>query len=214
MTPEETRDLIAEIRGGHARQDRREGEPPMCLACSPVDWPCDAVRAADALEAATSERDAVPDAATEIERYRDAAEGNRIRLVHAQNDAEQFEAERDAALAAVERVRAAKLEVDSVHQIHGTECLCGFSSARSRSRTEHITEAILAALDGAPEPEWEYRATTDNGAFVGESRTTPEHAVQALQEAVDEYPFVLDEQGVKVERRPRSPWLPVEGSEL
>lgn len=96
---------------------------------------------------------AVPDAATEIERYKDAAEGNRIRLVHAQNDAERFEAERDAALAAIERVRVAKHEVDSVHQIHGADCLCGYSSARSRSRTEHITEAMLAALDGAPEPE-------------------------------------------------------------
>ena len=65
---------------------------------------------------------------------------------------ESVRAERDAALAAVERVRAAKHEVDSVHQIHGADCLCGYSSARSRSRTEHITEAMLAALDGAPEP--------------------------------------------------------------
>ena len=72
-------------------------------------------------------------------------------------------------------------------------------------------KGTLAALDGAPEPEWEYRATTGNGSFVGESRTTPEHAVQALQEALDEYPIVLDEQGIKVERRPRSPWLPVDG---
>lgn len=51
MTSEE---LIAEIRDGHERQDRPEGEPPMCLACSPLDWPCDAVRAAAALEAATA----------------------------------------------------------------------------------------------------------------------------------------------------------------
>lgn len=63
------------------------------------------------------------------------------------------ETERDAALAAIERVTRAKLEVDSVHQFHGNDCLCGFSSARSRSRTEHITGALLAALDGAPEPE-------------------------------------------------------------
>lgn len=53
-----TDELIAEIREMHERQERHEGEPALCLACSPADWPCDAVRAADALEAATRERDA------------------------------------------------------------------------------------------------------------------------------------------------------------
>lgn len=46
--------------------------------------------------AAGFSRATVPDAATE--RYKDAAEGNRIRLVHAQDDVVRAEAERDAAL--------------------------------------------------------------------------------------------------------------------
>ena len=58
-----------------------------------------------------------------------------------------------AALAAPVEVDEAKLAeakytVDSVHQIHGNECLCGFASHRSRSRTEHITDALASALRG------------------------------------------------------------------
>lgn len=58
-----------------------------------------------------------------------------------------------AALAAPVAVDEAKLAqakyaVDSIHQIHGATCLCGFSSARSRSRTEHITEALARRLGG------------------------------------------------------------------
>lgn len=48
-----------------------------------------------------------------------------------------------------ETIERAKFRVDSVHHIHGTECLCGFSSHRSRSRTEHITEALVAELAAA-----------------------------------------------------------------
>lgn len=45
-------------------------------------------------------------------------------------------------------LREARGEVDSQHHFHGDDCLCGFSSARSRSRTEHITGALAAALGG------------------------------------------------------------------
>ena len=34
--------------------------------------------------------------------------------------------------------------VASTHHFHGDECLCGFKSARSRSRTEHIMLHTLA----------------------------------------------------------------------
>lgn len=55
-----------------------------------------------------------------------------------------------AAQVAVDEVKLAeaKHSVDSIHQIHGDTCLCGFSSARSRSRTEHITGALAELLAG------------------------------------------------------------------
>lgn len=37
--------------------------------------------------------------------------------------------------------------VASVHHVHGTECLCGFSSHVARVRTEHILDQFLAALE-------------------------------------------------------------------
>lgn len=40
---------------------------------------------------------------------------------------------------------AAVEKVNAFHQFHGDDCLCGFSSARSRSRTEHITAALSRA---------------------------------------------------------------------
>lgn len=117
--------------------------------------------------------------------------------------------ERDAALAAVERVRVAKHEVDSVHQIHGADCLCGYSSARSRSRTEHITEAMLAALDGAPEPEWEwgYRGETLIDVHPRKSRESAEGAVKDLTE----YWALHGKKFEVVRRRKAGPWEPVEG---
>lgn len=36
--------------------------------------------------------------------------------------------------------------VASTHHFHGDECLCGFKSARSRDRTEHIMLHTLAAV--------------------------------------------------------------------
>jgi hypothetical protein len=40
---------------------------------------------------------------------------------------------------------AALFKVESIHHIHGKQCLCGFESAVSRDRTKHIMEVTLAA---------------------------------------------------------------------
>lgn len=48
-----------------------------------------------------------------------------------------------------ETIDAAALSVAARHQIHGTQCLCGFESFRSRSRTEHIIDATLSVLAAA-----------------------------------------------------------------
>ena len=37
-------------------------------------------------------------------------------------------------------------DIEQKHHLHGNECLCGFKSARSRSRTEHITSLVRAAM--------------------------------------------------------------------
>lgn len=48
-------------------------------------------------------------------------------------------------------------KVESIHQIHVHDCLCGFSSAVSRDRTKHIVTATLNALDEAAESaEYDY----------------------------------------------------------
>jgi len=41
------------------------------------------------------------------------------------------------------------LAVESKHHFHGVQCLCGFESHRSRSRTEHITAEVRADLEAA-----------------------------------------------------------------
>ena len=37
-------------------------------------------------------------------------------------------------------------DIEQKHHLHGHECLCGFTSARSRSRTEHITGLVRADM--------------------------------------------------------------------
>ncbi len=46
-------------------------------------------------------------------------------------------------------LQRAMFDVESKHHFHGVQCLCGFESHRSRSRTEHITGEVLAALEAA-----------------------------------------------------------------
>lgn len=53
------------------------------------------------------------------------------------------------ALLGLERVL---FDIESQHHIHDVECLCGFKSHRSRSRTEHITGLVRAAtIEGKSE---------------------------------------------------------------
>ena len=40
---------------------------------------------------------------------------------------------------------AALFKVESIHHIHGDQCLCGFKSSVSRDRTKHIMEVTLEA---------------------------------------------------------------------
>ena len=65
----------------------------------------------------------------------------------------------DAALADIPVIVAALTaaldtldDLDSKHQFQGHECLCGFSSPRSRSRTEHLTVEVRTAITAALEP--------------------------------------------------------------
>lgn len=84
-------------------------------------------------------------------------------------------AERDAALAVIERVQ----ENLSLHNQNG-----------------RLVKEVLAALDGAPEPEWEYAHR--EGGKVYDEPSTPLAAAK-----------ILNSQPVR--RRKADPWLPVEG---
>lgn len=48
----------------------------------------------------------------------------------------------------LDAVEEALYAVESVHHIHGHECLCGFKSAVARDRTKHIARETVAALLG------------------------------------------------------------------
>ena len=54
-----------------------------------------------------------------------------------------------------DELERAMFKVESVHHFgfgeYGIKCLCGFESARNRSRTEHITQAVRGLLEGAGE---------------------------------------------------------------
>ena len=54
-----------------------------------------------------------------------------------------------------EELERAMFKVESVHHFGfgegGIKCLCGFESARNRSRTEHITQAVRDLVEGAGE---------------------------------------------------------------
>ncbi|MEU3847167.1 hypothetical protein AB0E44_09240 [Micrococcus terreus] len=67
-------------------------------------------------------------------------------IAHARTDIPVMDAALTAALDALD-------DLDSKHQIHGHECLCGFASARSRSRAEHLTAEVRAAITTALQGE-------------------------------------------------------------
>ena len=114
---------------------------------------------------------AVPDAATDGDYHEGLEEGIKI-----------GRAERDAALAAIERVRA-------IAERHGMK---------------PWTEEIFAALDGAPEPGdvWEYEVRNEVHYFRSDYTTDLEQARQWAQ--TDPHDFI-------VRRRKAGSWLPVEG---
>jgi len=104
---------------------------------------------ADAILAAGFSRAAVPDAATEeLERIKPLFENLSREYPNECNKRVKAEAERDAALAALERVRAVCLHLGGVD---GDVSQPAPSYYVSVGRDVVATE-VLAALDGAPEP--------------------------------------------------------------
>ena len=92
-----------------------------------------------------------------------------------------IEAERDAAVAAIKRAQ----ETLSLHNPNG-----------------RLVKEVLAALDGAPEPEWEYGMQDDYGlSFVGNIAEAYDHANRQDPE--------LNPRPVR--RRKAGPWEPVWG---
>lgn len=45
-----------------------------------------------------------------------------------------------------EVMKQAVEDVVTIHQVHGDQCVCGFSSPVSRDRTRHIAHALTAVL--------------------------------------------------------------------
>lgn len=109
--------------------------------------------------------------------------------------------ERDAALAAIGRVREAVSghpECDRYEE--GDVISCGWKSAYA---------SVVAALDGAPEPEWEWGYRGEKLIYVHarKSRESAEGAVKDLTE----YLALHGKKFEVVRRRPAGPWEPVEG---
>ena len=100
----------------------------------------------------------------------------------------QVEAERDAAVAATERVRAAVKPWGSI-----------LSAAKGE---------VLAALDGAPEPEWEYGLGNRKSPLDAGIHYPDEAHVRWLASALEETPTFGPQ---LMRRRKAGPWLPVEG---
>lgn len=131
-------------------------------------------------------RAAVPDAATEAV-WKEGYDLHTAELV-------KIAAERDAALAAVERCRVAVEK----HKHWNDDCGWDVPAIE-----------LLAALDGAPEPEWEYRVEYR----VPGGKTHVSGPMDSLEEARG---FVLENiHGGAIVRRAKEvsagPWLPVEG---
>ena len=99
-------------------------------------------------------------------------------------------AERDAALAAIGRVQ----ETLSLHNPNG-----------------RLVKEVLAALDGAPEPEWEWGWMADKERRASMSPRGP-------RLLIDGHPHTPEEiarfpRGQRVRRRKAGPWEPVEGND-
>lgn len=120
--------------------------------------------------------------------------------------------ERDAAVAAIERIREAVSGHPECDRYSEDDVIsCGWKSAYA---------SVVAALDGAPEPEWEYRAKVVHPDWPGNHYIVFKHAPtrDELENPVlygDEFGGMNQLEGGKLAspeyRRPAGPWLPVEG---
>ena len=108
-------------------------------------------------------------------------------------------AERDVALAAIERVRA---EADAYAEQPDVMELCGA-----------VAQALRTALDGAPEPEgrWEYRGRLQSCGYVAEGYISVEHAMNGLRGELEDHPYLAMDDTAIVERARVREWIPVEG---
>ena len=101
--------------------------------------------------------------------------------------------ERDAALAAIERVRA-----------------LAFGHGKGAEDLPVDRDALKAALDGAPEPEWEYGLLNpqapDGGKLQGGAHLISANREHILAQQRRGHPAIL-----AVRRRKAGPWEPVGG---
>ena len=204
---------------------------------------------ADAILAAGFSRAAAPDAATEASGSSKTLADEYLELLHDLQTKyvkdtdilflarKKAEAERDAALAAIERVRVAHRR----YTYYELEDSCPDMTDEHREEHHHESYEIgefycdqmptgdvvcdmcrdadgermawpcptVAALDGAPEPEWEwgYRGETLIDVHSQKSRESAEGAVKDLTE----YWALHGKKFEVVRRRKAGPWLPVEG---
>lgn len=155
---------------------------------------------ADAILAAGFSRATVPDATTEreLEAVKEHREKWMARAFRA-------ETERDATVAAIERVRAILNRDDFGDDWEHDEWVY-------RDAAEKQLSDIEAALDGAPEVEWEY-------GWAGEDDASPWRLDQEFETVQEAEAFALSadrawvrrEGGHIVRRRKAGPRLPVEG---
>ena len=169
-----------------------------------------------AVDIALASRTTVPDAATETCGAR--AVGGWCVLPRAHNMGQldipenhrSAEAECDAALAAIERVRAIH-----VRDEYGlcVECSWEYPETSYDALSNDVSWPCptVTALDGAPEPEWEYVGVAfEHGGFmrVRNDQLVPEK-FESWRKLVAQYPRV--EILKRVKAVPAGPWLPVEG---
>ena len=144
----------------------------------------------------------VPDAATEeLARIKPLFENLSREYPSECNKRVKAEAERDAALAAIERGRNV-LELlrnyaeDSIGTTHGM---------LSASFVKEHVEIALAALDEAPEPAWEY------GVKWHDSQDPVWYHPYTVEEAENKIAYWPKDPGYVVRRRKAGPWEPVGG---
>lgn len=139
----------------------------------------------------------------ELKQVEETREKWMSRALEAEERAKRAEAERDAALAAIERLRSG-LESASYYE---------YKPHKASSDLIWAIGEINAALDGAPEPEcrWEYRGRLQSCGYVAEGYISAEHAMNGLKVELEDHPFLVMDDTAIVERARVREWLPVEG---